>query len=82
MLVMVSPQNYALTNGMTGWLVDFTKSNDCLEMETQDVCKNYIWPATAARRCRYVELDHMQSIVGPAKTLISHCRAGKWGDVV
>ena len=65
-----------------GWLVDFTIKNDCWEKKTQDVCKDYIWPATAARRCRYVELDHMQDIVGPAKTFISHCRAGKWGDLV
>ena len=65
-----------------GWLVDFTIENDCWDMTTQDVCRKFIFPATAARRCRYVELDHMQGITGPASTFISHCRGGTWGDLV
>ena len=51
-------------------------------MTTQDVYRKFIFPATEARRCRYVELDHMRGITGPASTFISHCRGGTWGDLV
>ena len=64
------------------WLVNFTVINDCWEMTTQEVCSKFVLPATEGRRCRYVELDHMQGITGPASTFISHCRQGKWGDLV
>lgn len=66
------------------WLVDFTIENDCWDMTTQEVCNKFVFPLTAARRCRYVELDHMMKgcVTGPASTFISHCRGGTWGDLV
>lgn len=64
------------------WLVEFTNENNCWHMTTQEVCNKFIWPATAASRCRYVELKRLERAIGPAKTFVSHCRLGKWGDLV
>lgn len=61
------------------WLVDFTIKHDCWHMTTWDVRRMFVLPATAARRCRYVELNFMSDVVGPASTFISHCWGGTWG---
>jgi hypothetical protein len=57
-----------------GWLVAWTIQNNCWAMPTWQVRRTLVLPATAASRCRYVELPHMREggIVGPAATFVSH----------
>eukprot|EP01038_Epipyxis_sp_PR26KG_P010801 gene10801-14500_t len=48
------------------------------------VRRDFILPATAGSRCRYVELPKMAAsgVVGPANPYISHAWSGYWGDLV
>ena len=57
-----------------GFLVDFTTQHDIWHIPTWQVRREYVLPATAATRCRYVELPHMRESghVGAAATFISH----------
>lgn len=65
-----------------GFLLQFTKDNDCWQWNSWDVILRIIKPQTEATRCRYVELDWMKEHVGPANTFISYAQAGIWGDIV
>ena len=71
-----------------GWLVQWTNENNCWDLPTWKVRRDFIIPATAATRCRYTELPCMQegngehSNVGPAVTYVSHSWGGRYGDLV
>jgi hypothetical protein len=75
----------ALNRGVTiRWLLDFTTMHDCWLMPTWLVRRNFIIPATAATRCRYVDLPELReaSVVGKAMTYVSHCWGAPWGALV
>ena len=67
-----------------GWLIAFTKEHDCWEWETWRVVRDIIKPATAATRCRYVDLPEVRAsgAVGDAVTFASHTWGAKWGTLV
>eukprot|EP00939_MAST-03C_sp_MAST-3C-sp1_P003170 g3170.t1 len=64
------------------WLVEWTCQNDCWNMPTWKVKRDFVMPATSARRCRYVDLDVCKGSVGKASTFVSHCWGAKWGVLV
>ena len=53
-------------------------------MPTWKVRRQFVLPATAEARCRYVELPEMVSsgAVGKADTFVSHTWGASWGDLV
>lgn len=55
-----------------GWLVQWTSEHDCWQWSTRRVQRDLILPHTSSSRCRYVELEAVRGIVGPASTFISH----------
>lgn len=66
------------------WLVKWTQTHDCWDMPTWMVKRKFVMDATAALRCRYVDLPEMQTsgAVGPANTFVSHCWGAQWGTLV
>ena len=55
-----------------GWLVQWTQQHDCWEWPTRRVQRELVLPHTAVTRCRYVELEGVREVVGPACTFVSH----------
>ena len=64
-----------------GWLIAFTNEHDCWEWETWRVVRDIIKPATAATRCRYVELLD-EGDVGEANLFVSHTWQASFVDLV
>ena len=66
------------------FLVAFTNAHGCWDARTDEVVRDVIRPATAAARCRYVDLPAVAAAaaVGPAATFVCHCWGAQWGTLV
>ena len=77
-----SPED-ALLRGVTiGWLLDFTVEHDLWHVPTWVVRRDWVFPATRASRCRFVDLPEMRAFVGRASTYVSHCWGAPFGLIV
>ena len=66
------------------WLVAFTDKHDAWHMKTYEVVEHIIKPLTAARRCRFSELEDEvpEGVLGAVDSFLSHCWGNEFGDLV
>ena len=65
------------------FLVSLTSALDLWEWKTWEVVQFLAKPATEGHgRCRFADLPDVQPFTGPAAVFVSHCWAGRWGDLV